>query len=100
MIMPEGTRSRTDELLAFRDGAFRIAIERGLPILPIAVAGTRDAMRPGSLIFQRANAEARVLAPIETVGLGPDDVEALKQRTRDAIVAARVEMRRSRGNGG
>ena len=41
MIFPEGTRSKTGELLPFKDGAFRVAIEAGAPILPIAVAGTR-----------------------------------------------------------
>ena len=42
MIFPEGTRSRSWEMLPFKDGAFRLAIESGAPILPIAVAGTRD----------------------------------------------------------
>ncbi|MEO5588367.1 MAG: lysophospholipid acyltransferase family protein, partial [Gemmatimonadaceae bacterium] len=42
MIFPEGTRSPTDSLLPFKDGAFRLAIEEGVPILPIAVAGTRN----------------------------------------------------------
>src|SRR5690554_264205 len=54
MIFPEGTRSKTSELLPFKDGAFRLAIELGLPILPIAVAGTRSAMQKGSLVFGRA----------------------------------------------
>src|SRR5680860_1549364 len=56
MILPEGTRSPDGELLPFRNGAFKIAIERQLPVLPIAVAGTRSAMAKHSLRFGRARA--------------------------------------------
>jgi 1-acyl-sn-glycerol-3-phosphate acyltransferase len=94
MIMPEGTRSRTAELLPFRDGAFRIAIEQQIPVLPIAIAGTRDCMAPDSLVIRPARAEARVLPPVETAGLGAGDVAALRERVRDAIIAARSELQR------
>src|SRR5215216_6675233 len=73
MIFPEGTRSRTSELLPFKDGAFRLAIEAGLPVLPVAVAGTRHCMAKGSFAFRPAHAKARVLAPISTEGLTLDD---------------------------
>jgi 1-acyl-sn-glycerol-3-phosphate acyltransferase len=94
MIMPEGTRSRTGELLPFHDGAFRIAIEKQLPVLPIAVAGTRGCMAAGSLLFGKATAEARVLPPVETAGLGLGDVERLRERVREMIVLARAELQR------
>lgn len=89
MIFPEGTRSRTGELLPFKDGAFRLAIETGLPILPIVVAGTRRAMAKGTFRFQRAWAMARVLAPVDTVGYGSGDVALLRDRVRTTIVDAR-----------
>jgi len=89
MIFPEGTRSRTADLLPFKDGAFRLAIEAGAPILPIAVAGTRYAMAKGSFRFKRAHARCRVLEPIETAGMTLDDVSALKTRTRAVIDDAR-----------
>jgi 1-acyl-sn-glycerol-3-phosphate acyltransferase len=94
MIMPEGTRSRTGELLPFRDGAFRVAIEKQLPVLPISVAGTRNCMAPGTFRFQRARAEARVLPPIETTGMTMADVEDLKNRVREQIAATRAELLR------
>ena len=92
MIFPEGTRSKTDDLLPFKDGAFKLAIESGVPILPIAVAGTRDCMAKGSFAFRRARAKARVLSPIPTQGLTKADVPALRDRTRDLIAAARREL--------
>lgn len=97
MIFPEGTRSRTEEMLPFKDGAFRIAIEAGAPILPIAVAGTRFAMRKGSFRFNRAVALARVLPPIDTTGLTAADVPALKARVRAVIDDARHALRRELG---
>src|SRR3954467_2764896 len=89
MIFPEGTRSRTAELLPFKDGAFRLAIEAGVPILPLAVSGTRNALPKHDWRFRRSVAEVRVLEPIDTAGLTLDDVPALKSRVRELIVRTR-----------
>lgn len=97
MIFPEGTRSRGGELLPFKDGAFRLAIEAGVPVLPIVVAGTRHAMAKGSFRFQHARAAVRVLAPIETTGMTLDDVPALRERVRGVIDAGRRELASERG---
>jgi 1-acyl-sn-glycerol-3-phosphate acyltransferase len=97
MVFPEGTRSPTDELLPFRDGAFRVAIEAGAPILPMVVAGTRHAMARGSLVFNRARAEVRVLEPIATAGLTLDDVAALRDEVRRRIAEARTQLQRELG---
>ena len=94
MIFPEGTRSRTDELLPFKDGAFHLAIQARVPILPVALAGTRDCMAKGSFAFRRAHARARVLSPIDTDGLTLADVAALRERTRVTIDAARRVLQR------
>jgi 1-acyl-sn-glycerol-3-phosphate acyltransferase len=89
MIFPEGTRSRTAELLPFKDGAFRLAIEAGVPILPLAVSGTSTALRKHDWRFGKSVAEVRVLPPVETTGLQLSDVPALKNRVRAMIVEAR-----------
>ena len=92
MVFPEGTRSTGDELLPFKDGAFALAVEAQVPILPIAVAGTRDCMAKHSFRVNRARAVCRVLAPVETTGLTSDDVPALRERVRTLIDAARREL--------
>ncbi|NJD08971.1 MAG: 1-acyl-sn-glycerol-3-phosphate acyltransferase [Gemmatimonadetes bacterium] len=97
MVMPEGTRSRSGELLPFQSGAFRAAIEKQVPVLPIAVAGTRGCMQPGTLRFTPARAEARVLPPIETAGMTLADVDELKERVRALIAATRAELQRELG---
>ncbi|HSJ23960.1 MAG TPA: lysophospholipid acyltransferase family protein [Longimicrobiales bacterium] len=97
MVFPEGTRSPTPEMLPFRDGAFRVAIEYGAPILPMAVAGTRFAMARGSLIFNRARAEVRVLEPVETAGMTMADLPRLKEDVRHRIQHARDDLQRELG---
>ena len=90
MLFPEGTRSRTAEMLPFKNGAFRLAIETGLPILPLAVHGTRTAIRKGSMQFGNARVVVRVLEPVSTVGLEPDDLDELRARVRQQIEEARL----------
>lgn len=94
MIMPEGTRSADGQVARFHDGAFRLAVETGCPILPIALAGTRAAISKGSWVFNRATAIARVLEPVETAGLTLDDVPALRERVRQMIADARTGLMR------
>jgi 1-acyl-sn-glycerol-3-phosphate acyltransferase len=94
MIFPEGTRSMTEELLPFKDGAFKLAIEAGVPILPIVVAGTRNCMAKHSFAFRRARAKARVLPPIPTTGMTSLDVAALRDRTRAIIDLERHALQR------
>jgi 1-acyl-sn-glycerol-3-phosphate acyltransferase len=89
MIFPEGTRSRSWEMLPFKDGAFRLAIEAGVPILPIAVAGAREAMAKGTFQFRRAHALAQLLEPVDTAGLTLADLPALKAQVRARIDTAR-----------
>ena len=89
MIFPEGTRSKTAELLPFKDGAFRLAVEAGVPILPLALSGTGTALPKHGWRFGRSAAHLRVLEPVDTAGLTLADVPALKARIRDLIVRTR-----------
>ena len=96
MIFPEGTRSATADLLPFKDGAFRLAIEAGVPILPLAVSGTGTALRKHDWRFGRSTATVRVLPPVETAGLTVEQVPELKERVRELIVEARQALQRGR----
>src|SRR3954466_13242108 len=89
MIFPAGTRSRPAELLPFKDGAFRLAVEAGVPILPLALSGTGTALPKHGWRFGRSAAHLRVLEPVDTTGLTLADVPALKARIRDLIVRTR-----------
>ncbi len=91
MIYPEGTRSRTAELLPFRKGAFRLAIETQVPVLPIAISGTRHSIRSGSLLFNPADVTVRILEPIDVTGLSEGDVESLRDRVQALIEHARKD---------
>jgi 1-acyl-sn-glycerol-3-phosphate acyltransferase len=92
MIFPEGTRAPGEDLLPFKDGAFRLAIDNQVPILPIAVSGTRNCMAKHSFRFNPARAKARVLPPVSTDGLTLADVPALRDRVRDIIDTARRDL--------
>lgn len=96
MIFPEGTRSASGELGEFRDGAFRVAIQAGVPILPMAVLGTRDALIKHDWRFGSSRAEVRLLDPIPTDGLTKADVTDLRDRTRAVIADALASMRAER----
>jgi 1-acyl-sn-glycerol-3-phosphate acyltransferase len=93
MIFPEGTRAHDGELGRFKDGAFRLAIETQLPILPLAVSGTKEALRKHDWRYGRANAEVHVMAPIDTAGLTMDDMGALRDRVRELIQAQVADMK-------
>ena len=87
LIFPEGTRSRTGQLLPFKKGGFIMAIEAQVPIVPVAVHGGRDAMRKGSAFVQPVMVSVRVGPPIPTAGLTMADRDALITRVRTDIQA-------------
>ena len=87
LIFPEGTRSRTGQLLPFKKGGFIMAIEAQVPIVPVAVHGGRNAMRKGSAFVQPVMVNVHVGPPIPTAGLTMADRDALITRVRTDIQA-------------
>jgi 1-acyl-sn-glycerol-3-phosphate acyltransferase len=84
-IFPEGTRSRTGELLPFKKGGFVMALEAQVPIVPVAVSGARAAMRKGSAIVRPVHVSVRIGRPIPTAGLGLADRDELIARVRGEV---------------
>lgn len=94
IIFPEGTRSKDGRVGSFSDGAFRLAVKEKLPVLPIALDGTRDALPKHSWRFgERSYVHVKVLPPIETESLSPTDVSALMHASRQAIIGQIAQWR-------
>lgn len=94
MLFPEGTRSEDGQIKAFKRGAFTLATELGLPLVPIVVDGTRDILpKHGFLLRQdrRQRMRVRVLAPVP-VAIG-DDARELGERVREQMVEELARMR-------
>ncbi len=87
MIFPEGTRSAKGTLLPFKSGAFRLAIDAGVPVLPIAVHGTAHGMPKGGPWVRPCRAFARILEPIPSAGRSVEDAGKLKEEVRRRIAA-------------
>jgi 1-acyl-sn-glycerol-3-phosphate acyltransferase len=85
LIFPEGTRSRTGDLLPFKKGGFVMAIQAQVPIVPVAISGGRDAMRKGSPIVRPVRVSVRIGRPIPTAGMTLEDREVLIARARAEI---------------
>ena len=85
LIFPEGTRSRTGDLLPFKKGGFIMAIEAQAPIVPVAIRGGRAAMQKGSPWVRPVHVSVRIGRPIATEGLTLDDRDALIQRVRAEV---------------
>jgi 1-acyl-sn-glycerol-3-phosphate acyltransferase len=87
LIFPEGTRSRTGELLPFKKGGFIMALKGQAPVVPVAITGTRDALRKGSFIIRPVRVTVRFGRPIETTGLGLEDRDTLITQARTAVAS-------------
>jgi 1-acyl-sn-glycerol-3-phosphate acyltransferase len=85
MMFPEGTRSTKGTMLPFKSGAFRLALEAGVPVLPIAVSGTAHGMPKGGPWVRPCRATARILEPVVLEGAGPDDAPKLRDLVRARI---------------
>lgn len=85
VMFPEGTRSPTGKLQRFKKGAFVLAIQTGVPVVPLAIRGTRNVMPKGSWRISPGEIEVRVGTPIPVDGLQHRDRDALATRARDAV---------------
>jgi 1-acyl-sn-glycerol-3-phosphate acyltransferase len=88
-IFPEGTRNRTEELLQpFKKGAFYMAIQAGVPIVPIVSSPLKNVVSWKERQFRGGRVRIRILPPVETSGLGDADVESLMRDVREKMIEA------------
>ena len=85
LIFPEGTRSRTGDLLPFKKGGFIMAIAAQVPVVPVAISGGRAAMRKGSPIVRPVKVTVRIGKPVPTTGLTMDDRDVLIAQVRGEV---------------
>ena len=81
-IAPEGTRSPTPRLGRFKKGGFHLAMQAGVPIVPIVIRNAGDLMWLDSLLVHPGTVEVTVLQPVETEGWPPDEVDKLVDLVR------------------
>ena len=88
LIFPEGTRNRSkNPLMPFFDGAFELAIEAQVPIMPVVLTNIRKMNKVDTLLVQPGTMEITHLPPINTKGLKPEQIQVLKQEVCNKMTA-------------
>lgn len=85
LFFPEGTRTSSSALKPFKKGAFKMALDLGLPVLPITLSGTDHVMPTKSLDLMPGKVDLVIHPAISTEGMTEDDIETLMQKSFDAI---------------
>lgn len=94
MFFPEGTRSLDARVGRFNDGGFHLAIRAQVPVLPLALDGSANCLPKKSWKFGPPQTiQLKVLPPVETAGLKPENVGMLRERVRTMIVKQIAEWR-------
>jgi 1-acyl-sn-glycerol-3-phosphate acyltransferase len=89
IVFGEGTRSRTGTLQPLKKGAFVLAIQAGVPVIPVLLEGTYQVLPKGTVFLRRHPISIRIGEPISTVGLTYADRNALSDRCLEALIAMR-----------
>ena len=85
MIFPEGTRSKDGSIRPFKKGGFVMAVDSGVPIVPVVIRGTWSIMAKSSLQINHGQVEMTLAKPIDTTGYSRETKEELMERVRTAI---------------
>jgi lysophosphatidate acyltransferase len=93
-IFPEGTRSysRQPDMLPFKKGAFHLAVQAQVPIIPVVAANYSHILDIKKMKFVPGTIPVRVLKPVPTKGLTAKDVPALCERVREVMLQALQEL--------
>jgi 1-acyl-sn-glycerol-3-phosphate acyltransferase len=85
IVYPEGTRSEDGRVNRFKGGSFYLALESGMPVVPISVVGSRHIMRKGRLATYPGRVQLVVHEPVDTRGMGDADAREFGERIRQII---------------
>jgi 1-acyl-sn-glycerol-3-phosphate acyltransferase len=88
IVFPEGTRSVDGTIQRFKGGSFALAVEAGLPVVPITIGGSRHVMTKGQLTVRPGAVSLTIHDPIETADVPRDGVREMADRVRAVVVAA------------
>ncbi len=92
LLFPEGTRSPDGEVKAFKDGAFRLAMDAKCPVIPIALTGTaRTLPKHGLVLRESADCRVKVLEPVDPAQFD-GDLDAFREGVRQRIIDARRQL--------
>jgi 1-acyl-sn-glycerol-3-phosphate acyltransferase len=83
---PEGTRSRDGSVGPFKGGALQVAIEAGVPVVPVAIRGSGAVLPTSGFRVRPGVITLRFGEPMSTAGLGSDDRNALARRARETVI--------------
>jgi 1-acyl-sn-glycerol-3-phosphate acyltransferase len=86
ILFPEGTRSRDGRLARFKRGAFHLALDAGVPVVPVAISGTFQVIRPRSLIVRPGPVHVSFAPPIDAAAYA-GDLDGLIARVRSDIAS-------------
>ncbi|HSB08821.1 MAG TPA: lysophospholipid acyltransferase family protein [Blastocatellia bacterium] len=88
VVYPEGTRSKDGGLLPFKKGAFMMAIDAGVPVVPITISGATKIMPKGQIKIFPSTVRVTIHEPISTVGYSKDNIGELMEKTREKVFSA------------
>jgi putative phosphoserine phosphatase/1-acylglycerol-3-phosphate O-acyltransferase len=88
VIAPEGTRSETEQLGPFKKGAFHMAMQAGVPVVPVVIHNALDAQPKGEVLFRPATVLVEVLDPVSTSGWRPETIDVHVAQVRNLFLEA------------
>lgn len=94
LLFPEGTRSRDGEIHDFKAGAFKLATELNIPVVPIVIHGTRDLIPRGTrLLGRRVEVVVKIGTPRLPIGKDASSIEAFSENVRSEMITSLNEVR-------
>jgi 1-acyl-sn-glycerol-3-phosphate acyltransferase len=91
LVFPEGTRTRTGKMGGFKKGPFMMAIQAGVPIVPITIDGSYEVMPPTRLRINPGTVRLLFHSPIDTRGMEAEERDSLKEKVRQIIASGLTE---------